>query len=131
MKGIIEGAASPTVGKHGMDRHQNPAPARGLPRLLDQVRDIIWRLHYSIRTEQAYVDWIRRFILFYGKRHPADMGAPASGCIDDDDLHARAESRWPRSAEPAGCFALALRSTVPAIIVRPSAPRFDPQNALA
>lgn len=31
---------------------------------------------YSTRTEQAYVDWIRRFILFHGKRHPADMGAP-------------------------------------------------------
>ena len=32
-------------------------------------------LHYSIRTEQAYVDWARRFILFHGKRHPRDMGA--------------------------------------------------------
>ena len=32
--------------------------------------------HYSIRTEQAYVDWIRRFILFHGKRHPLEMGEP-------------------------------------------------------
>ncbi|GGH50509.1 hypothetical protein GCM10010975_03480 [Comamonas phosphati] len=32
-------------------------------------------LHYSIRTEQAYVDWARRFILFHGKRHPREMGA--------------------------------------------------------
>jgi hypothetical protein len=46
------------------------------PRLLDRVRDIIRRKHYSIRTEQAYVRWIRRFILFHGKRHPTDMGAP-------------------------------------------------------
>ncbi|MCC6197257.1 MAG: integron integrase [Burkholderiales bacterium] len=46
------------------------------PRLLDQVRDHIRRKHYSIRTEQAYVDWIRRFILFHGKEHPAGLGAP-------------------------------------------------------
>lgn len=44
-------------------------------RLLDQVRDCIRTKHYSIRTEQSYVDWIRRFILFHRKRHPAEMGA--------------------------------------------------------
>ena len=49
-----------------------PAPAR----LLDRVRDKIRLRHYSIRTEQAYVDWIRRFILFHGKRHPEALGAP-------------------------------------------------------
>ena len=59
-----------------MDRHEDPAPTRSQPRLLDQVRGVIRRLHYSIRTEQTYVDWIRRFILFHGKRHPAEMGAP-------------------------------------------------------
>jgi integron integrase len=46
------------------------------PRLLDQVKGAIRLRHYSIRTEQAYVDWIKRFILFHGKRHPKDMGAP-------------------------------------------------------
>lgn len=46
------------------------------PRLLDQVREVIRIRHYSIRTEQAYLQWIRRFILFHGKRHPRDMGAP-------------------------------------------------------
>ena len=44
------------------------------PRLLDQIRDRIRLKHYSIRTEQAYLDWARRFILFHGKRHPAGMG---------------------------------------------------------
>jgi integron integrase len=44
--------------------------------LLDTVRERIRLKHYSIRTEQAYVDWIRRFILFHGKRHPAEMGGP-------------------------------------------------------
>ena len=47
--------------------------ARNKPKLLDQVRDVIRRKHFSIRTEQAYVDWIRRFILFHNKRHPGDM----------------------------------------------------------
>ena len=46
------------------------------PRLLDQVREVIRIRHYSIRTEQAYLQWIRRFILFHGKRHPRNMGAP-------------------------------------------------------
>ncbi len=45
------------------------------PRLLNRVRDKIRLKHYSIRTEQAYVDWIKRFILFHGKRHPAALGA--------------------------------------------------------
>jgi hypothetical protein len=40
----------------------------GNPKLLDTVRDVIRRKHYSFRTEQTYVDWIRRFILFHGKR---------------------------------------------------------------
>jgi len=42
--------------------------------LLDQVRERIRLKHYSIRTEQAYVAWIKRFILFHHKRHPRDMG---------------------------------------------------------
>ena len=44
------------------------------PKLLDQVRDAIRMRHYSIRTEEAYVGWIRRFIFFHGKRHPIEMG---------------------------------------------------------
>ena len=44
------------------------------PRLLDQVREKIRLKHYSIRTEQAYVDWIKRYILFHDKRHPENMG---------------------------------------------------------
>lgn len=48
---------------------QNP------PKLLDRLRAEIRLRHYSIRTEEAYVDWARRFILFHGKRHPQEMGA--------------------------------------------------------
>jgi integron integrase len=46
------------------------------PKLLDLVRQKIRLKHYSIRTEQAYADWIRRFILFHNKRHPVSMGVP-------------------------------------------------------
>jgi len=48
-----------------------PAP----PRLLDRMRQAIRVRHFAIRTEQTYVDWARRFILFHGKRHPQTMGA--------------------------------------------------------
>jgi integron integrase len=44
------------------------------PKLLDQVREAIRLRHYSIRTEQAYLDWIKRFIFFHNKRHPNQMG---------------------------------------------------------
>lgn len=43
-------------------------------RLLEQVRAEIRVRHYSLRTEQIYIHWVRRYILFHGKRHPADMG---------------------------------------------------------
>jgi hypothetical protein len=45
------------------------------PKLLDQVRGRMRRLGMARRSEEAYVGWIRRFILANGKRHPADMGA--------------------------------------------------------
>jgi integron integrase len=51
---------------------QAPDPPR--PRFLDQVRHAIRVKHYSIRTEEAYVQWIRRFIVFHGKRHPQELG---------------------------------------------------------
>jgi len=50
-----------------------PAPQQ--PRLLDRVRAALRARHYSRRTEKAYVHWIKRYIFFHGKRHPAEMGA--------------------------------------------------------
>ncbi|MGH8225402.1 MAG: integron integrase [Gammaproteobacteria bacterium] len=52
-----------------------PAKTTKKLKLLDRMRQKIRFKHYSIRTEQAYVDWARRYILFHGKRHPKDMGA--------------------------------------------------------
>jgi site-specific recombinase XerD len=52
------------------------------PKLLDLVRDAIRTRHYSRRTEEAYVLWIRRFIVFHGKRHPRELGeAEVAGFI--------------------------------------------------
>ncbi len=65
-----------------MDRTSDTAPAEATvdearaPKLLDRLREKVRLKHYSIRTEQVYIDWARRFILFHGKRHPKDMGAP-------------------------------------------------------
>lgn len=46
------------------------------PRLLDQLREAIRVRHYSYRTEQQYVAWVRRYILFHGRRHPRELGGP-------------------------------------------------------
>ena len=51
------------------------APGAPPPKLLERLRIHLRTRHYSIRTEEAYVDWARRFILFHDKRHPQDMGA--------------------------------------------------------
>lgn len=51
------------------------------PRLLDRMREALRVRHYSYRTEQAYLDWARRFILFHRKRHPAQMGAAEVGAF--------------------------------------------------
>jgi len=44
------------------------------PRLLDRLRAALRARHYSLRTEEAYVAWVRRYVLFHGKRHPDEMG---------------------------------------------------------
>jgi site-specific recombinase XerD len=45
-------------------------------KLLDRLRQILRRKHYAANTEQAYVDWVRRFIVFHGLRHPTRLGQP-------------------------------------------------------
>ena len=54
---------------------QGPPVEATRPRLLDLARETIRRRHYSYRTEQAYLHWMKRFILFSGKRHPSELGA--------------------------------------------------------
>jgi integron integrase len=59
-------------------------------KLLDQLRDVLRIKHYSYRTEQTYVDWVHRFIVFHNKRHPKDMGAPeVQGFLTHLAVHGR------------------------------------------
>ena len=50
-----------------------------MPKLLEQVRDEMRTRHYSYRTEQTYIHWIKQFTLFHGKRHPSLLGADEIG----------------------------------------------------
>jgi len=56
------------VQSHGTHSQHQP------PKLLEQVREVIRARHYSLRTEETYLRWTKRFILFHGKRHPREMG---------------------------------------------------------
>ncbi len=69
----------PDCGKDGIvaSTFFGPGAPAQQPKLLDLVRRRLRVEHYSRRTETVYVDWIRRFILFHGKRHPSEMGAEA------------------------------------------------------
>ena len=71
----VEKAGLPTQNRslHGGGKGAR-APGVHKPKLLDQVREAIRMRHYSVRTEEAYVSWIKRFIFFHGKRHPLEMG---------------------------------------------------------
>jgi integron integrase len=53
-----------------------PTPVAKPARLLETVRGCLRALHYSLRTEETYLHWIKRFIRFHGKRHPRELGAP-------------------------------------------------------
>ncbi len=46
-----------------------------MSRLLDRVREALRARHYSIRTEEAYLRWIRQYILFFDRKHPSELGA--------------------------------------------------------
>jgi site-specific recombinase XerD len=56
------------VQRHGTRRQPQP------PKLLEQARAVIRARHYSLRTKETYLGWMKNFILFHGKRHPRDMG---------------------------------------------------------
>ena len=59
-----------------MEQHPQKLLDQAGTELCRNVRDAIRLKHYSIRTEEAYVGWTTRFILFHGKRHPQEMGVP-------------------------------------------------------
>lgn len=73
------------------------------PKLLDQVRYTLRYMHYSIRTEEAYVNWIKRFILFHNKKHPRDMNTPE---IEQFLTHLAVDERVAPATQNQAFFAL-------------------------
>lgn len=71
----MDAFSTPSQAAAGASREALDSAGKPAPKLLDRVRHAVRVRHYSIRTESAYVDWIKRFILYHGKRHPAEMGA--------------------------------------------------------
>ena len=98
------------------------------PKLLDRLRNEIRRRHYSVRTEAAYVQWVRRFILFHGKRHPDAMGAAE---IAEFLTHLAVEGKVASATQNQALNALVflyrevLRREVPELsnVIRPKRPK--------
>src|ERR1039457_2086633 len=65
----------PYIGKAKASRPREGFIPNPKLKLLDQVSEVMRYKHHSLRTEQAYRQWIKRFIFFHGKKHPKDMGA--------------------------------------------------------
>ena len=79
------------------------SPRTQPPRLLDRLRAALRTRHYAYRTEQAYVGWVRRFILFHGKRHPQEMGG---GAIEQFLTHVAVDGRVAASTQTQALCAL-------------------------
>lgn len=75
------------------------------PKLLDQVVARLRVKHYSLRTEKTYVDWIKRYIWFHGKRHPQEMGAPEVEAFLSDLAVERTVSASTQIGSDITCFA--------------------------
>lgn len=78
----------------------------GKPRLLDRLRDRIRLKHYSLRTEQSYADWAKRYIFVHNKRHPLEMGAAE---VASFLTHLAVERRVSASTQNQALNALVLR----------------------
>ena len=95
--------------------HEQPEPEIAQPvrpRLIDAVRNAIRRKHYSQRTEETYVHWIKRFIYFHGKRHPREMGASGGDCVSQSSR--RRIAMWqprPRTRRSLRCCFSTRRSS--------------------
>jgi integron integrase len=74
---VVNGRSQGRAGEQGGRGASGPERRpEGPPRLLDRVRAELRLRHYSPRTEESYVHWVRRYVLFHGKQHPLALGAP-------------------------------------------------------
>jgi Phage integrase, N-terminal SAM-like domain len=82
----------------------SPAPK---PKLLDQVRQAIRMRHYSPKTEETYVHWIKRFIFFHNKRHPAEMAeSEIARFLSNLATESRVSASTQNQALNARCFSI-------------------------
>jgi hypothetical protein len=89
----------------------HPSASTSAPRLLDHAREIIRIKHYSIRTEQAYMQWIRRYNLYHGKRHPRDMVATEAGAfLSSLAITAKVSASTQNQALNASCSCIEMSS---------------------
>ncbi len=101
------------------------------PKLLDQVRQAIRTKHYSYRTEQTYVDWITRFIIFHGKRHPREMGADEvqayiSYLANERGVAASTQNQALSAIMFLYKYVLKQEMIIPSDVVRPTRPKHLP-----
>ena len=88
---------------------ETEAPEPPKRKLLDQVRDAIRARHCSPRTEECYVGWIRRFIIFHGKRHRMEMGeAEITGFLSALAVKARGSASTQNQGSVHSCFSTAM-----------------------
>ena len=83
------------------------------PKLLDQVREVMRTRHYSLRTEDTYIHWIKRFIFFHNKRHPREMSEAEIGQFLSHlatNNHVSASTQIRRSMRLSSCIATCLIS---------------------
>ena len=86
-----------------------PLPPLRSVKVLDQLRERIRYLHYSLPTEQAYVHWVRAFIRFHGVRHPATLGSRTKSRHFCPGWRTSARFRSPRGSSGIGGLAVLLR----------------------
>ena len=111
-----------------MAESSNLLPPSGKPRLLSEVRRAIRTRQFSGRTEEAYVGWIRRYVLYHGTRHPRELGSEAIGAFLE---HLANEHQVSSSTQNQAASALLFlyrevlgqRINLPADVIRPLKPR--------
>ena len=78
-----------------------------MPKLLELVRNVMRTRHYSLRTEQTYIDWIKRYIIFNSKRHPAELGAPeVTAFLSDLAVNRKVAAATQIRPSPPSCFSI-------------------------
>jgi hypothetical protein len=102
-RGVVRGLASPSSREQQLAHSAASSASAAKPKLLNHVRQARRARHDSLRTDQVYVAWIKRFMFFHGVRHPAEMGEQEIRQFSsdlNDDLHSCSEPRRQARSQP-------------------------------